>query len=66
MPAIRMPRRAPDGKLYANLKEDIQPCRTKDWPGCILVAQKDWLLIRTVADAQLDASAPVGVGWGTQ
>ena len=55
-----------DGKLYLNLNKDIQARWKKDVPGFIRGAENNWPLIRSVADASLEASAPAGVTIGAQ
>ena len=55
-----------DGKLYLNLNKNIQARWKEDVPGFIRGAENNWPLIRSVADASLEASAPAGVTIGAQ
>ena len=55
-----------DGKLYLNLNKNIQARWKKDVPGFIRGAENNWPLIRSVADASLEASSPAGVTIGAQ
>ena len=55
-----------DGKLYLNLNKNIQARWKKDVPGFIRGAENNWPLIRSVADASLEASPPAGVTIGAQ
>ena len=55
-----------DGKLYLNLNKNIQARWKKDVPGFIRGAENNWPLIRSVADASLEASPPAGLTIGAQ
>ena len=55
-----------DGKLYLNLNKNVQARWKEDVPGFIRGAENNWPLIRSVADANLEASAPAGVTIGAQ
>ncbi|MCG8447245.1 MAG: YHS domain-containing protein [Hyphomicrobiales bacterium] len=55
-----------DGKLYLNLNKNIQARWKENVPGFVRGANNNWPLIRSIADAQLEASAPEGVTLGAQ
>lgn len=55
-----------DGKLYLNLNKNIQARWKENVPGFVKGANNNWPLIRSIADAQLEASAPEGVTLGAQ
>lgn len=55
-----------DGKLYLNLNKDVQAKWKENVPGFIKGAENNWPLIRSVADADLEASPPAGVTLGAQ
>ena len=55
-----------DGKLYLNLNKNIQARWKENVPGFVKGANNNWPLIRSIADAQLEVSAPEGVTLGAQ
>ncbi|MGD1879131.1 MAG: YHS domain-containing (seleno)protein [Kiloniellaceae bacterium] len=55
-----------DDKLYLNLNRDVQVKWRENVPGFLKGANNNWPIIRSIADAQLEASAPVGVTLGAQ
>lgn len=55
-----------DGTLYLNLNKDVQKRWVKDVPGFLKGANNNWPIIRTVADAALEANAPEGITLGAQ
>jgi YHS domain-containing protein len=55
-----------DDKLYLNLNSDVQSRWKQNIPGFIKGAENNWPLIRSLADASLEASAPAGVTLGAQ
>lgn len=55
-----------DGKLYLNNSKKVQARWSQDIPGFIKGADGNWSKIRSVADAQLEASPPAGVTVGAQ
>lgn len=55
-----------DDKLYLNLNKNVQARWKEDVPGFIRGAENNWPLIRSVADASLEASPPAGVTVGAQ
>lgn len=55
-----------DDKLYLNLNKKVQARWKEDVPGFIRGANNNWPLIRSVADANLEASSPAGVTIGAQ
>ena len=55
-----------DNKLYLNLNKNIQARWKENVPGFIKGAENNWPLIRSVADASLEASSPAGVTIGAQ
>lgn len=55
-----------DDKLYLNLNKDVQARWKEDVPGFIRGAENNWPLIRSLADASLEASPPAGVTVGAQ
>ncbi len=55
-----------DGKLYLNLNKDVQAQWVTDIPGFIRGADHNWPIIRTVADASLEANPPANISLGAQ
>jgi len=55
-----------DGKLYLNLNKDVQAKWKQNVPGYLRGAENNWPLIRSLADATLEASPPAGVTLGAQ
>lgn len=55
-----------DNKLYLNLNKEIQARWKENVPGFIKGAENNWPLIRSVADASLEAAPPAGVTLGAQ
>ena len=55
-----------DGKLYLNLNKDVQAQWVKDVPGFIRGADHNWPIIRTVADANLEATHQANITLGAQ
>lgn len=55
-----------DDKLYLNLNSDVQARWKENVPGYIKGAENNWPLIRSLADAALEASPPAGVTLGAQ
>ena len=55
-----------DGKLYLNLNKNIQARWKENVPGFVKGANNNWPLIRSIADVQLEVSAPEGVTLGAQ
>lgn len=55
-----------DGKLYLNNSKNVQVRWSKDIPGFIKGADGNWGKIRSIADAQLEASPPAGITVGPQ
>ena len=53
-----------DGKLYLNLNKKIQERWLGDVPGFVRGADNNWPIIRSVADASLEASPPTGLTQG--
>ena len=55
-----------DDKLYLNLNADVQARWKENIPGFLKGAENNWPLIRSLADASLEASPPAGVTLGAQ
>ena len=55
-----------DGELYLNLNKKVQARWKENVPGFIRGSENNWPLIRSIADASLEASAPEGVTIGAQ
>ena len=53
-------------KLYLNLNRDVQAKWRENVPGFLKGANNNWPIIRSIADTQLEASAPAGVTLGAQ
>ena len=55
-----------DGTLYLNLNKDIQKTWLEDVSGFIKGANRNWPIIRSVADASLESSPPINISLGAQ
>lgn len=55
-----------DGTLYLNLNKNVQEQWVANVPGFVKGADNNWPIIRSVADADLEANAPVGITLGAQ
>ncbi|TQV76098.1 YHS domain-containing (seleno)protein [Denitrobaculum tricleocarpae] len=55
-----------DGELYLNLNKKVQARWKENIPGFIKGSENNWPLIRSIADASLEASTPEGVTIGAQ
>ena len=55
-----------DGTLYLNLNKKVQKRWVANVPGFVKGAENNWPIIRTVADADLEANAPAGITLGAQ
>ncbi len=55
-----------DGALYLNLNKKVQARWKENIPGFIKGSDNNWPLIRSVADASLEAASPEGVTVGAQ
>ena len=53
-----------DDKLYLNLNKNVQERWLADVPGFIRGAENNWPIIRSVGDANLEASPPAGLTQG--